>query len=660
MSLILASLFSRKSSSAGLMVYDPDSSNTRYLQLVDFSGLPVRVHQIRGISLAGDRLYALVPCAMLIFRVTARKMGPVFALEKTICRPEWILGDDEQGDLHAVYASQKQRRVYLSFNAQCAIDVFDLNGDFLQRRNLWDIAPNLFSMPSGPTDKNFRFGVVRHIFESEQEELLLTTALMNEREDSAVINYDTGRILLGKAPEPIHGGVLHRKILYLCAIRKGAVLGYDWPQVRSTSTVEPLRKFYPRVANHKWELSAQKTRGLAVNNDQLLCGVCYFGKPKPTQVPPRIVEFDLKSGKQTKEHWLPSFQGFEEPHIYALFPASSEVEQAVALRDELAIYKGESRLSPVWTGLNESAGKRKIKSEYDILKRIESEKSQKEVTPPIETKSKFDTVKTSEDKPPKPPTIIFENVGLCFERAAWKFLSFNKNLRKKKYFWALRDVSFTIREGETLGIIGRNGSGKSTLSMICSGVLIPDKGKVTIHGRPQLLALGVGFQTALSGRENVFISGSLLGLSKKEIKDRMDEIEEFAELGGFMDEPVRIYSSGMRSRLGFAVATAVKPDILILDEVMATGDKAFRDKAMQRMRAMRNLARSIIVVSHNPGQLRKLSTRVLWLEKGQMIMLGEPKEVLNAYNNFCKSPAKWFRNHPDLHRKVASREIVDD
>jgi ABC-type polysaccharide/polyol phosphate transport system ATPase subunit len=146
-----------------------------------------------------------------------------------------------------------------------------------------------------------------------------------------------------------------------------------------------------------------------------------------------------------------------------------------------------------------------------------------------------------------------------------------------------------------------------------------------------------------------------MGLSKKEIQARMDDIEAFSELGAFMDEPVRTYSSGMRSRLGFAVATAVRPDILILDEIMATGDKAFRDKAMRRMREMRGLARSVIVVSHNPGQLRKLATRVLWLDKGRMVMLGDPRDVLNAYDKFCQNPAKWMNNHPDL-AGLAGRE----
>lgn len=658
MSLILASLYSNRSPGAGLIVYDLNKSAAHYVQLIDFSGLPVQLHQIRGISLAGDRLYVIVPCAMIVFRLDARQTGPVFFQEKTICRPEWILGDNQQGDLHAVYASREKQRVYLSFNAQCAIDVFDLDGNFLQRRNLWDIAPELFSLPSGPTDKHFRFGLVRHIFESEQKELMLTAALLNGRGDSAVISYDTGRILMGEASEPMHGGLLHKNLLYLCAVQKGTVLAYEWTPDHGISTAESVRKFIPRITDRRWKSSNQKTRGLVVQNDRLLCGVCYFGKPKRNQIPARMVEFDLQSGEQTREHWLPSFQELEEPHIYAMLPVTGELEQAISLRDEPEFYQGESLISPIWTAPSEATEIQKNASGNHEPKNGDSDIPQPEDSPPLVTASKIEAENISEEKPPNPPTVIFENVGLCYERAARKFLSFNRNLRNKKIFWALKNISFTMYEGETLGIIGRNGSGKSTLSMVCSGVLVPDQGKVTVLGRSQLLALGVGFKPELSGRENVFISGSLLGLSKKELKGRMDEIEDFAELGEFIDEPMRTYSSGMKSRLGFAVATAVKPDVLILDEVMSTGDKAFRVKAMKRMNDMRELARSVIVVSHNPGQLRKLSNRVIWLEKGRILMLGEPKEVLNAYDKFCQGPAKWFKTHPEVARKFAGRNRV--
>lgn len=237
--------------------------------------------------------------------------------------------------------------------------------------------------------------------------------------------------------------------------------------------------------------------------------------------------------------------------------------------------------------------------------------------------------------------VRLESVSLCYRRSAFFFLSKNKNLRREKEFWALRDINLTIFEGETVGLIGRNGSGKSTISMIISGSLKPDKGQVTVNGKVQLLALGVGFRPAMTGRENVIISGSILGLSRREIKDKMDEIEEFAELGDFFDEPVKIYSAGMKSRLGFAVSTVVNPDILILDEVMSTGDAAFRKKASQRMEAMRERTKTVLIVSHNPAQLSELCNRIVWLEKGRLVMDGQVDEVFSVYEKFCQNPAKW-------------------
>ena len=239
------------------------------------------------------------------------------------------------------------------------------------------------------------------------------------------------------------------------------------------------------------------------------------------------------------------------------------------------------------------------------------------------------------------PMVSFEKVSLCFRKHASLFeLFFNKDLDQE--FWALKEVSFSISEGETLGIIGRNGSGKSTLSLVCTKVYQPDRGWVNIQGKVQLLALGVGFQKQMTGRENVFISGSLLGLKKNEIRERMDEIEDFADIGHFIDEPVRTYSSGMRSRLAFAIATAIRPDILILDEVMATGDNAFQKKAMARMKNLHSLAKCAIVISHSPAQLKQLCNKVLWLEKGRVVMQGDAENVLNAYQEFCKNPGHWM------------------
>ncbi|WP_316899529.1 ABC transporter ATP-binding protein [Pseudodesulfovibrio indicus] len=241
-----------------------------------------------------------------------------------------------------------------------------------------------------------------------------------------------------------------------------------------------------------------------------------------------------------------------------------------------------------------------------------------------------------------------DNVGLYYRRPARSILGRNPQLRRSRRFWALRDVDLTLSRGESLGLVGRNGSGKSTLSKVCAGVLAPDGGTVAINGSVHLLALGVGFRPELTGRENVLVSGVLLGMSRREVLARMEEIETFAQLGDFMDEPLSTYSTGMKSRLGFAVSTAVRPDVLILDEVLSAGDESFRLRAEERMDTLRGEAGAVVVVSHNAGQVRRLCERVVWLERGRVLMDGPVGEVLDHYAEFCKGAESWLAANPDL------------
>lgn len=250
------------------------------------------------------------------------------------------------------------------------------------------------------------------------------------------------------------------------------------------------------------------------------------------------------------------------------------------------------------------------------------------------------------------PMVKLENVNLWFESSSTFAFLKNKKKKKNKNYHALKNVSFCIGADETVGVIGRNGSGKSTISRLISKVFVPNSGKLEIIGKVQLLALGVGFNNKLTGRDNAYISGSLLGLTNNEIKERIPDIEEFAELGEFFDEPVRTYSSGMRSRLGFAVSTVVEPDILILDEVMSTGDQAFKRKAKKRMDDMRSSTKIVVLVSHNISQVHEMCNRVIWLDKGNMIMDGSPDEVLAHYENFCFSPVEWIGKNPELYSTV--------
>jgi len=200
-------------------------------------------------------------------------------------------------------------------------------------------------------------------------------------------------------------------------------------------------------------------------------------------------------------------------------------------------------------------------------------------------------------------------------------------------FWAVDDVSFELKRGETLGIIGPNGSGKSTMLKMLNGIFMPDRGKIEINGRVgALIEVGAGFHPMLSGRENIYINGSILGMSKKEIDEKYDEIVEFADIGDFIDSPVKHYSSGMFVRLGVAVAVNINPEILLIDEVLSVGDLSFQNKSMRRLAEIRGKAHAVIFVSHNLEHVQNLCDKVLVINKGIPIFLGSTEEAILRYH----------------------------
>ncbi len=212
---------------------------------------------------------------------------------------------------------------------------------------------------------------------------------------------------------------------------------------------------------------------------------------------------------------------------------------------------------------------------------------------------------------------------------------FHKKTRDE-VFEAVKGVSFEVEKGGILGIIGKNGSGKSTLLRSIAGVFSPNTGTIDLHGHSvSLMALGVGFKPLLTGRENIMLSGLLLGFSEKEIKEREQEIVEFAELGDFIDKPVRTYSSGMNSKLAFAITAMLETDIMLVDEVLSVGDERFRRKSLAKMKELiSDNNRTVILVSHSIETLNELSDRVMWMHDGEMKEFGEPEEVLNHYKKF--------------------------
>lgn len=219
-----------------------------------------------------------------------------------------------------------------------------------------------------------------------------------------------------------------------------------------------------------------------------------------------------------------------------------------------------------------------------------------------------------------------------------KNFSIQRNLLKRnaeaaEMFEAVKDVSFTVNKGEILGIVGKNGSGKSTLLRAIAGVFSPNRGYIDLKGNSvSLLSLGVGFKDTLTGRENIYLSGMLLGFSKQEIRQKEEEIIEFSEIGKFIDMPVKTYSSGMYSKLAFSITSNLETDIMLVDEVLSVGDEHFQKKSMNKMETLiQDEDRTVLIVSHNTDTLNKLCDRVLWLDDGVVRRIGEPSEVLGEY-----------------------------
>lgn len=222
-----------------------------------------------------------------------------------------------------------------------------------------------------------------------------------------------------------------------------------------------------------------------------------------------------------------------------------------------------------------------------------------------------------------------------------KSLSMRKSLfhlRKSKLevYEALRGISFEVKKGEIMGIVGKNGSGKSTLLRAIAGIFSADSGSIELESDSvSLLSIGVGFQKKLSGRENIILSGMLLGFSEQEVRDKMDEIIEFANLGKFIDMPVKTYSSGMYSKLAFSITAVLETDIMLIDEVLSVGDAKFKKKSYKKMQELiMDENRTVVIVSHSTETLEKLCTSLLWLHEGEIKMQGDTKTVLAAYNEF--------------------------
>ena len=239
------------------------------------------------------------------------------------------------------------------------------------------------------------------------------------------------------------------------------------------------------------------------------------------------------------------------------------------------------------------------------------------------------------------PAVIVNDVYMRFNMAKEKvdslkelFIKASKGTLQFEEFYALKGVSFTVEKGSVCGIVGLNGSGKSTILKIIAGVMKPTKGTVKVNGViAPLIELGAGFDMELTARENIFLNGAVLGLSKKFIEEKFDDIVEFSEMRDFLDVPMKNYSSGMVARVAFAIATVTEPEILIADEILSVGDFLFQEKCEQRMKQLMTGGTTVLLVSHSIDQVERLSDHVIWLDKGKIIMDGGVNEVCTAYKS---------------------------
>lgn len=266
--------------------------------------------------------------------------------------------------------------------------------------------------------------------------------------------------------------------------------------------------------------------------------------------------------------------------------------------------------------------------------------------------NKSDSTDSSDSEPSKSPIICpnqneilidVQDVSMLFRLPGEKidnlkeyFIKFVKRKIKYKDFWVLNNINLQVRRGESLALIGRNGAGKSTLLRLIAGIIEPTKGVITTKGvMAPLLKLGAGFDSNATGKENIYLNGAILGFSKKEMAKKYDSIVEFSELHNFMNVPIKNYSSGMLARLGFSIAVDVKPDILIVDEILAVGDALFQKKCKKRIKELQEGGTTFIVVSHSMDTVKSLCQKAAWIKDGDLAMYGDVSNVASAYLKYC-------------------------
>ena len=621
MSYILASLSATKSRKTGIGIFDTEKGELIYLQVLDTLNIERR-NIYRGLCSVGDKIFALTDSSLVILGCNYESSTPLFTIQKWITFPECLHGGTAS-QLVAISKDDSNQSVYIGNNGYGSVDQYSLEGNLLDRRYFWEIAPDIFSSPTGNNDL-FQ-AKVRAMFSDMKGNQYCTITLRNENEKGFVLCLNDGKIVVDGLQSP-HGGCISNNVLYVQSIKERRLIAYDLVSQKTTLDGSVLFSSSVELVEDLLNTNNQVLRWTLAVDEDIYCGSINLEHKIGTEwIPQGIVGFNKNSGELSHVVKVPEINGFPRARPFAIALPPESLKERLDMIEEPVIFDRNTGAMAKNNG--NSSG-------------IAGSSS-------CQVEEGDDFLSGNELNPAGKNVIHFDNVGLMYLREAqndqssrfWKF--------RKEEFWAVRNLSLIINEGETVGIIGRNGSGKTTTSLLCSGVYTPDEGTVHVQGRVQLLSIGVGFKNELTGYENALISGALLGIPRREMKSLVPEIEKFAEIGAFMNQPVRTYSAGMRSRLGFAISTVVAPDILILDEAMSTGDHAFKKKAIERLSEIHEKTGTVILISHSLRQVKNICTRVIWLEHGRLIMDGNPENVVSAYIDFCDSPTRNLEKYSD-------------
>jgi len=617
----------------------------------------------RGMCVAGDRIIVCTSIELLVFKWDTEG-NSLLVLDKRIQRTEWVVGAKSSGSLLDVFYSESRGTLFVSYCSMDAVDELDLNGNLIERTYLWDFLPDEYSLESYDINSTTGFFYLNRIFEHNEKIYVVFSNILKSGKGQ-IVNLTDRCVVLDGLDMP-QGVVYRNNELFVNNSIGCNVSKYSLDKDGNLTLTSDI--YRPRSCYSLWTEGFEFLDALYIEEktERLLTYSSHWKPLSVSQSTGKVYEFDLKTRRQLGEYLIPEYSGLSVPYVRTLMSVDEDISNHL---DSLPLENRfvnidldvacQCRPNPFFRILErerlrdierekKKEQQKERQREQERLRQIEIRKEKQFEKKRLrqgsqilnsdkEIESKI--ANFNHDQVERHPVITASDVVLRYRKQR------HRSKDGAKFFTALNGVSFTICKNDIVGLIGRNGSGKSTLGKLIAGVLKPDSGTLHVDGRVSLLTLGTGFKQELTGRDNIYINASMLGYTKKQIRDVIESIIEFTEIGDFIDEPIKTYSSGMKSRLGFAIAAYMEPEILVIDEVLSTGDNYFRSKAKRKIKEMMEMAKCVIIVSHQLDFVKNVCTKCLWVEQGLPIMFDDSKTVVKEYSKYGNDPRRWCRNH---------------